>query len=246
VIAVGYVRVSTEDQAREGVSLEAQEARIRAFCEAKGWALVDVVRDEGKSAKNTKRPGLQDILAALPRRQRGWDALVVVKLDRLTRSVRDLGELMEAFKKARVAFTSIQESVDTSSASGELFLNIIGSLSQWERRAIGERTRDAMAHLRAMRRRVGSTPYGYRVDPTHVRRRKPTGKLEAARLIPDPAEHRVLAEILELRGRGFTLRAIADALEHRGILARCGQPFAPQTLKRLVTQGTLSDRKLAG
>ena len=99
--AIGYVRVSTDDQAREGVSLDVQEARIGAYCEAKGWQLVSVVRDEGKSAKDLKRPGLQEILGALPKRQRPFDALVVVKLDRLTRSARDLGNLMEDFKRAR-------------------------------------------------------------------------------------------------------------------------------------------------
>jgi len=135
--AIGYARVSTEDQAREGVSLDVQEARIRAYCEAKGWQLVSVVRDEGKSAKDLKRPDLQEILGALPKRQRCFDVLVVVKLDRLTRSVRDLGNLMDAFKRARVGFTSIQESVDKASASGELFFNLVASVSQWERRPSG-------------------------------------------------------------------------------------------------------------
>ena len=124
---IGYVRVSTDDQAREGVSLDVQETRIRAYCEAKGWQLVSVVRDEGKSAKDLKRPGLQEILAALPKRGRCFDVLVVVKLDRLTCSVRDLGNLTDAFKRARVGFTSIQESVDTASASGELFVKITRS-----------------------------------------------------------------------------------------------------------------------
>ena len=72
-----------------------------------------------------------------------------MKLDRLTRSVRDLGNVTDAFKRARVGFTSIQESVDTASASGELFFNLVASVSQWERRAIGERTLSAMAYLRA-------------------------------------------------------------------------------------------------
>jgi DNA invertase Pin-like site-specific DNA recombinase len=146
-----------------------------------------------------------------------------------------------------VGFTSIAENVDATSASGELFLNIIGALSQWERRVIGERTRAAMDHLRATRRRIGSTPFGYLVDPTQVRRLKPNGKLEAARLIPDAAEQRVLAEILALHGwGGLPLRAIPAALAQRGILARCGRPFAPQTLQRLVTQGTLRDTAAAG
>jgi site-specific DNA recombinase len=123
------------------------------------WELVDVVRDEGKSAR---RPGLQDVLNAVRRpRERLWDGLVVTKLDRLTRSVKDLGTLMEAFKRDRVAFTSIAESVDTSSASGELFFNLVAAVSQWERRAIGERMAAALAHLRGRGQRVsGRLPIG--------------------------------------------------------------------------------------
>jgi site-specific DNA recombinase len=110
---LGYIRVSTEDQAREGVSLDAQESRLRDYCRAREWELVDVIRDEGRSAKDLKRPGLQAILAALPKKQRGWEALIVVKLDRLTRSVKDLAGLTEAFQRAKVGFTSIAENVDT-------------------------------------------------------------------------------------------------------------------------------------
>jgi DNA invertase Pin-like site-specific DNA recombinase len=73
---------------------------------AKGWNRVAVVRAEGRSAKDTSRPGLRQLLAELPKRRRGWDALLVTKLDRLTRSVRDLGELTAAFQRARVAFVS--------------------------------------------------------------------------------------------------------------------------------------------
>lgn len=164
---VGYIRVSSEDQVRDGVSLEAQEARIVAFCQAKGWQLVRVVRDEGKSAKDVKRQGLQDILAALSKKSRGWDGLVVAKLDRLTRSVRDLGNLTDAFKRAHVGLTSIQENVDTAGASDELFFNLVASVSQWERRAVGERTEGAMAHLRSQGRRVSRhAPFGHRFKNT--------------------------------------------------------------------------------
>ena len=226
--AIGYVRVSTDDQAREGVSLDVQEARIRAYCEAKGWQLVSVVRDEGKSAKDLKRPGLQEILGALPKRQRCFDVLVVVKLDRLTRSVRDLGNLTDAFKRARVGFTSIQESVDTASASGELFFNLVASVSQWERRAIGERTLSAMAHLRAHGRRISRQPrFGTRFDG-------------AGRVMADPREQATLIKIRQLRDAGLSLRAISAALAGQGILARSGRPFTASTLGQLVRQGSLT------
>jgi site-specific DNA recombinase len=233
--AVGYVRLSTEDQVREGVSLDAQESRIRAYCEAKGWLLVGVVRDEGKSAKDLKRPGLQEILAELSRRRRRWDALVVVKLDRLSRSVKDLAGLTEAFQRAKVGFTSIAENVDTTSASGELFLNIIGALSQWERKAIGERTKAAMTHLRVSGRRCSRwAPYGLRLAA-------------GGRLTPDRKEQVVLEEISRLRRRGLPLRAISATLARRGILARSGRPFTAWTLSKLVSKGPLGDSlRLAG
>lgn len=231
--AIGYVRVSTEDQVREGVSLDAQEARLRAFCEAKGWNLVEVVRDEGRSAKDLNRPGLQRILAELPKRQRGFDTILVVKLDRLTRSVKDLGTLMDAFKRARVGLTAIQEAVDTTSATGELFYNIVASISQWERRVIGERTKAALHHRRAQGRRVSRwAPYGCRLAP-------------GGRLRPDPKEQAVLARIAALRLAGLSLRGISKRLAEQGILARNRRLFAPQTLARLVTKGTVSDRAVA-
>jgi site-specific DNA recombinase len=218
VRAVGYVRVSSEDQAREGVSLAAQAERIAAYAAAKGWALVAVVRDEGLSAKDLNRTGLQNLLDALPRRQRDFEAVVVTKLDRLTRSVRDLGTLMDTFKRAKVAFVSIGEDVNTGSAAGELFFNLVASVSQWERRAIGERTVAAMAHLRAKGRRTSRfAPFGYR--------------LEGDRVVPDAREQEVLKLMRSLRSDGLSLREISRALAERGHLARSGAPFSSEVVR---------------
>ena len=108
--ALGYVRVSSEEQAREGVPLDAQAERITAYAKALGWKLVGIVRDEGRSAANLKRSGIRGILADVARpKARAWYALVVVKLDRLTRSVRDLCTLVEAFERGAVHFVSIGE-----------------------------------------------------------------------------------------------------------------------------------------
>jgi DNA invertase Pin-like site-specific DNA recombinase len=136
---------------------------------------------------------------------------------------------MEAFKRARVGFTSIQESVDTASASGELFFNLVASVSQWERRAIGERTYAAMAHLRAQGQRISRQPrFGARFDA-------------AGRVQADPREQATLSTILRLREAGLSLRAISAELVHQGILARSGRPFTASTLGQLVRQGSLAD-----
>ncbi len=164
--AIGYVRVSTEDQAREGVSLDVQASKIRAYCEAKGWALTEIIRDEGRSARDLNRPGIRRVREMARKRNgaRVADVLVVLKLDRLTRSVKDLGTLMDEFRRLRFGFTSIQEAVDTTSATGELFFNIVASISQWERRVIGERTSAALQHRRAQGQRVSRDPFGWRVN----------------------------------------------------------------------------------
>ena len=152
MIAVGYVRVSTERQADQGVSLEAQEAKIRAMATVQGVTLTEVIVDGGESAKSLKRPGLQRLLAMVETGK--VQAVIVAKLDRMTRSVKDLCGLLELFEKRKVALVSVAESLDTGSAAGRLVITIMGAVSQWEREAIGERTRDALQHKRSNGERV--------------------------------------------------------------------------------------------
>jgi site-specific DNA recombinase len=144
---VGYTGVSTEDQAREGVSISAQEAKIDAYATVKDWTLREIIRDEGVSAKSLKRPGLEQLLALVDAGQ--VEAVIVYKLDRLTRSVVDLDKLMKLFDRRGVALVSLQESLDATTATGRLMMNLLASVSQWEREVIGERTSDAMQHLKA-------------------------------------------------------------------------------------------------
>jgi site-specific DNA recombinase len=125
---LGYARVSTEDQAREGVSLAAQQAKIEAYAVVKDWMLAEIVRDEGVSAKILKRPGLQYLLALMAQLQ--VQAVIVHKLDRLTRSVKDLNTLVELFEKQGVALVSLQESLDATTATGRLMMNLLASVSQ--------------------------------------------------------------------------------------------------------------------
>lgn len=143
--AVCYLRVSTREQAEEGVSLAAQEEKTKAYCVARGWECIGVLRDEGVSGGSLDRPGLQEALDLCRRGEA--QALVVLKLDRLTRSVRDLGFLLEdVFDRHHVAFASVADNFDTSTANGRLILNVLGSVAQWEREIIVERTTDALAH----------------------------------------------------------------------------------------------------
>ena len=145
--AIGYVRVSTDKQADRGVSLEAQVEKIRATATVHDVELLDVLVDAGESAKDLDRPGMVRILEMVQSRAVGM--VIVAKLDRLTRSVKDLAVLLEQFQRRGVSLVSVAESLDTGSASGRLVLNIMVSVSQWEREAIGERTRDAMRQCAA-------------------------------------------------------------------------------------------------
>ena len=89
--AIGYIRVSTEEQAREGISLDNQRERLRNFCSAKEWNLDKIISDSGYSAKDLNRPGIQDVIKLA--RKKAFDVLVICKLDRMTRNIRDLGYL---------------------------------------------------------------------------------------------------------------------------------------------------------
>src|SRR5260370_28350239 len=149
---IGYVRVSTDRQAEQGVSLEAQEAKIRAMATVQGSGLLDVIVDGGESAKSLNRPGLQQLLALV--NEGKVQAVIVAKLDRLTRSVKDLCGLLELFGKRQVALISVAESLDTGSAAGRLGITIMGAVSPWGREAIGERTRGAPRHQHSQGQRV--------------------------------------------------------------------------------------------
>lgn len=206
--AIGYVRVSTEKQADFGVSLDAQAEKVRAMAVVQGAELVDLIVDVGESAKSLNRPGMVRLLALVD--SRAVDTVIIAKLDRLTRSVKDLAELLERFTRRGVALVSVAESLDTGTAAGRLVLNIMVSVSQWEREAIGERTRDAMHHKRANGERVGTIPFGFHAAA------------DGLHLETDVAEQGIKSRIRELKALGHTTRQIAEELNRQGFTTRRG------------------------
>lgn len=179
---VGYVRVSTGQQVDDGVSLDAQRARLEAYATALDLELVAVVEDAGLSAKSLDRPGLTQALAMLDSGQA--DGLLITKLDRLTRDVRDLGTLLAEYF-GRFALLSVSDSIDTRTAVGRLMLNILTSVTQWEREAISERTKAALDYLKTQGVKLGRP---LRASPEQVER------------------------VRQLRAEGRSMRAIAAAL----------------------------------
>ncbi len=214
--AIGYIRVSTIQQSDRGVSLEAQQAKIEAYAMLYDLQVVRIVVETG-SAKSLQRDGLQDALNGLTAGEA--DALIVVKLDRLTRSVADLGRLVEdTFQKH--ALLSVSEQIDTRSAAGRLVLNVLASVSQWEREVIGERTSAAMQYMRDQGQYTGGkAPYGFR--------------LVDGELVEDKGEQAVKQLVREYREQGLSLRKIAQALADRGMVSRTRRVFGAQAVSNL-------------
>lgn len=217
VRVIGYARVSTAKQADKGVSLEAQEERIRLYCLGQGLELVRIEVDAGESASSLERPALQRALSSLDAGEaRG---IVVVKLDRLTRSIRNFCELVDRyFREGDRYLMSVNERVDTSNAMGRMVLNILMSISEWEREAAVERTAAVMQHLKATGKFTGGwPPYGWRVDDEGV-------------LVENDEELEIMARARALRS-GMSLRATAAAL---GINPRTGRPFDHKQIERML------------
>jgi DNA invertase Pin-like site-specific DNA recombinase len=222
--AIGYVRVSTDRHAKQGVSLDAQEAKVRAMATVQGAELFEVIVDSGESAKNLNRPGLQRLLTLVDSGK--VEAVIIAKVDRLTRSVKDLCSLLKLFEKRGVALISVAESLDTASGAGRLVITIMAAVSQWEREAIGERTRDALRHKRTSGERVGNIRFGFRLSP------------DGKHVEPDPGEQGVLTEIRHLRQSGHTLRGIAAALNRKALRTRRGSAWRREHVAGIMKQAT--------
>lgn len=149
---VGYARVSTEEQHAAGAGLDAQRTAIEAECERRGWLLLSIEEDV-LSGRTMNRPGLQAAITAC--RNGEAESLVVAKLDRLSRSIIDFAGVLSDARKRGYSVAAIDLGLDLSTPQGELVANVIASVAQWERRIIGERTREALAVKRAQGVRFG-------------------------------------------------------------------------------------------
>ena len=203
--AIGYIRVSTEQQADEGVSLAAQRAKITAWCALNDYELIAIYEDAGISGKTIeKRPQLQAALAEMKKEM----ALVVYSLSRLARSTKNCIEIADELKATGSDLVSLTEKIDTSSAMGEFFFTLIAALGQMERKVIGERTKAALAHKKANGEKYAPVPFGY----AEVNKRLEVVKHEAD----------LVAEIFSKRASGETLQSIALALNEQGIIGKQG------------------------
>ncbi|OHB71906.1 MAG: hypothetical protein A2W23_06245 [Planctomycetes bacterium RBG_16_43_13] len=215
----GYCRVSSDKQADEGVSLEVQESQIRKYAELYDIELLEIVVDAGESAKNLKRPGMQKIIELMDFGL--CDGVLVIKLDRLTRSVKDLCYLLERYFSKDKILISVQERIDTNSAMGRMIMNMVMSISQWEREATSERTKTVLAHKKSNGERIGNIPYGYRVadDGVHI---------EA-----DEMEQKIIFDVINLRKHGMPFKIICEAMVQNSQFNRQGKPFSISAIHKI-------------
>jgi DNA invertase Pin-like site-specific DNA recombinase len=202
--------VSTDEQTDSGAGLEVQRHAILAECKRRGWQLVEVIEDAGFSAKDLKRPGVQEALRVLESGEAS--ALVVAKLDRLSRSTLDFAGLMGKAQKQGWALVALDCAVDTTTPSGEAMANMLATFAQFERRLIGQRTREALAIKRAQGVRLGR--------PSRV-----------------PVE--VTSRIVQERAAGRSYAAIADAMTAEGVpTAQGGRRWYAATVRHAAMRAT--------
>lgn len=211
---IGYIRVSTEEQADSGAGLRAQRAAILAEAERRGWRIVDVIEDAGYSAKDLRRPGIALALDALKHHRA--DALVVSKLDRLSRSLIDFAGLMDRATREHWALVALDLGVDTGTPAGEAMANVMATFAQFERRLIGQRTREALQQKKAQGVTLG----------------RPSS-------LPPDVVTRIRAE----RMVGATLAGIAGGLNRDAVpTAQGGRSWYASTVRKVLLRSGVRDR----
>ncbi len=201
---IGYARVSTDAQADLGVGLVAQESAIRDEAHRRGWDLVSLYCDIRSGRSMNGRNGLSDAVTAIEAGEA--DALVVAKLDRLSRSLIDFAQLMQRSRRKGWSLVALDLGIDTSSPQGELMANVLATFAQFERRLIGQRTKEALAAKKAHGVRLGRP-----------------------RSIADDVRERIRRE----RSAGHTLAQIADRLNRDAVpTAHGGRAWHPNTVRK--------------
>lgn len=222
MIAVGYVRVSTFEQAQEGISLEAQREKLGLWANLHDRELVSVHEDAGVSGSSIEhRPGVRDALDEACQRR---GALVVYSLSRLARSTRDTLLIADRLSKAGAELVSLSERIDTTSASGRMVFRLLAALCEFERDQVSERTQTAMQHLRRQGRRISRhAPFGWSLTP------------DGRHLVENQREQDAIALMRRLRAEGTSYAAIGGELSRQRILTKLGSDrWSPKVVRGIL------------
>ncbi|MDR2866458.1 MAG: recombinase family protein [Methanomassiliicoccaceae archaeon] len=223
-----YARVSTDEQASEGFSIDAQLEMLRAYAGSQdGWTVQDEYVDEGRSGRNDRRPEYRRMMQ--DSNIRNWDAVLVLKMDRIHRNSRNFMKMMDFLKKHGKEFVSSTESLDTSTAMGRFVIDMIQRIAQLESEQIGERTRFGMREkAESLRDKEGPSdgvmgfapPFGYAMD--------------AGSLVADEAELEVAKDIFKWYLEGMTVDGICYRLNRSGISTRRSNPWNKFNLRNIL------------
>ncbi len=208
-----YTRVSTEDQAKEGFSLDAQLDKLRSYCKARDWEIGGEYIDDGYSGRYIKRPAYKQMMDE----QDKWDILLVIKMDRIHRNSKNFMLMMEELKKQKKEFVSMTESLDTSTAMGRFVMDIIQRIAQLESEQIGERVYIGMEQkARTNSGMLGfNIPYGYNyID---------------GKLIVNLDEAKNVKNIFEMYRKGLSMKEISNNLNLRKIPTKLNKTWGAQT-----------------
>lgn len=227
---IGYVRVSTEEQSQEGVSMANQQGKIMEYCKLYDLELIRIESDPGVSAKTLDRPGLKSALDDLRRGKSARksvapvDGLIIYKLDRLTRSIGDWDYLVRELFNEHTGkrLFSFTEKIDTGSAAGRMFLNLIIIMAQWEREIIGERTRDALQGKIRRGERCGKVRFGYDLAP------------DGRSLMPNDHEQQAIEQMRTWKAAGKTYRDLVEMLKEYGVDTKDGGIWRPATVRQIL------------
>ncbi len=213
-----YTRVSTEDQAKEGFSLDAQRERLEAYCRARDWMVAASYVDDGHSGRNTRRPAYQRMMAERDR----WDALLVIKMDRIHRNARNFMEMMDDLGEWGKDFVSATESLDTSTAMGRFVMDIIQRIAQLESEQIGERVYMGMSQ----KAKAGPGILGFH---------PPLGyDVREGALLANDREAGLVREMFDLCREGRTLDEIASLLNARNRRTKRGTAWSAVKVHRIL------------
>ncbi|MEN6488753.1 MAG: recombinase family protein [Smithella sp.] len=223
---IGYIRVSTTRQAAEGVSLDSQKSKIRAYCDLKDLELVDIISDAGKSGKRADREGFQEILSLCKSKE--VEAVVIYSLSRFTRSTRDLLDFVDRFViNGTVTLHSLSESLDTSSPTGRFMLKVMAAMNELEREQIVERTKASLDYKReAGEKTGGDVPFGFDLSE------------DGKTLTENIQEQGIIRIIEELKGKKYSLNAIAKFLNGHGYSTKKGSTWNHVQVGRILRRAS--------
>jgi|SRR5690625_138769 len=216
-----YVRVSTEEQAKEGYSISGQMKKLKAFCISQGWDVTDIYIDEGISAKNMERTQLKRMIKDV--KQEKIECVLVYRLDRLTRSVLDLYKMLEMFEKHNCKFKSATEAYDTTTAMGRMFITLVAALAQWERENMGERISFGFEEkARQGKIPMNFSPIGYDLNK------------KESKLYINKKEAKVVRTLFEKYLEGLGSNRLCQYLNGRNLLTKRGNLWSNDTIFKVL------------